>query len=241
MRHMTTCKPLRVSIITLATAWLVFASLSLGSETDFPKLFNTEPVDDAGLMPAEKAAAQMKLPEGFHASLFAAEPEVQNPIAMTWDYRGRLWIAENYTYAERQQRFQLDLRDRVIILDGTSGDRHTQRTVFTDQVQMLTGIEVGLGGVWLMCPPQLLFIPDRTMTMFRIRKQKLFSMDLRLPIKITTTLRTDCDLVQMVGYTADAGDRAPVAWACQVHRIINVLHSKEGCGVIIRATSNLKY
>ena len=161
MRHMTTCKPLRVSITTLATVWLVFASLSLGSETDFPKLFNTEPVDDAGLMPAEKAAAQMKLPEGFHASLFAAEPEVQNPIAMTWDHRGRLWIAENYTYAERQQRFQLDLRDRVIILDGTSGDRHTQRTVFTDQVQMLTGIEVGLGGVWLMCPPQLLFIPDR--------------------------------------------------------------------------------
>ena len=32
--------------------------------------------------------------------VFAAEPDVQNPIAMAWDRRGRLWIAENYTYAD---------------------------------------------------------------------------------------------------------------------------------------------
>ena len=161
MRHMTTFTQTRLFVITFAAVSVSFSTLSNASETDFPRLFNTEPVDEAGLMPAEEAAERIKLPEGFNASLFAAEPEVQNPIAMTWDSRGRLWIAENYTYAERQQRFQLDLRDRVIILDGTNGNRHSQRTVFTDQIQMLTGIEVGLGGVWLMCPPQLLFIPDR--------------------------------------------------------------------------------
>ncbi len=32
--------------------------------------------------------------------------------------------------------------------------------MFTDQVHMLTSVEVGLGGVWLMCPPQVFFIPD---------------------------------------------------------------------------------
>ena len=129
--------------------------------SDFPKLFNTEPVSEDGLMPAQLAAERMKLPKGFEASVFAAEPDVQNPIAMAWDGRGRLWIAENYTYAERQQRFQLDLRDRVVIFDGTGSKQQTKRTVFTDQLQMLTGIEIGLNGVWLMCPPQLLFIPDR--------------------------------------------------------------------------------
>ena len=129
--------------------------------SDFPKLFNTEPVSEDGLMPAQLAADRMKLPKGFEASVFAAEPDVQNPIAMAWDGRGRLWIAENYTYAERQQRFQLDLRDRVVIFDGTGSKQQTKRTVFTDQLQMLTGIEIGLNGVWLMCPPQLLFIPDR--------------------------------------------------------------------------------
>jgi hypothetical protein len=39
--------------------------------------------------------------------------------------------------------------------------RADTRKVFTDKVQMLTSVEVGHGGVWLMCPPKLLFIPDR--------------------------------------------------------------------------------
>jgi putative membrane-bound dehydrogenase-like protein len=128
---------------------------------DFPELFNSEPISDETLMPAEEAAAKMQLPRGFKATAFAAEPDVQNPIAMSWDSRGRLWIAENYTYAEREQRFQLDLRDRVVIFDNTIGDKFKKRTVFTDNVQMLTGLEVGHDGVWLMCPPKLIFIPDR--------------------------------------------------------------------------------
>ncbi len=111
-------------------------------------------------MPPAQVVAQMKLPPGFKATVFAAEPDVQNPIALAWDARGRLWVAENYTYAERATRFDLRLRDRVLIFEDTNGDGHfTSRKVFTDEVQMLTSVEVGRGGVWLMCPPQLLFIP----------------------------------------------------------------------------------
>ncbi|MGB7326566.1 MAG: PVC-type heme-binding CxxCH protein [Rubripirellula sp.] len=143
----------------------VFLMLVLVGHTfaaaDFPELFNTEPISDETLMPADEAATKFQLPGGFRASVFASEPDVQNPIAMTWDSKGRLWVAENYTYAERTQRFQLDLRDRVVIFDGTDGDHFKKRTVFTDNVQMLTGIEVGHDGVWLMCPPKLIFIPDR--------------------------------------------------------------------------------
>lgn len=127
---------------------------------EFPPPFNTEKDVDKPMMSATSAAASIELPAQFHASAFAAEPNVMNPIAMAWDGRGRLWVAENFTYAERSQRFQLDLRDRVLIFDNTSGDQFTSRTVFTDDVQMLTGLEVGYGGVWLMCPPKLLFIAD---------------------------------------------------------------------------------
>lgn len=128
---------------------------------DFPALRNTDADSSAEPMPAQQAAKSIDLPEGFEATLFASEPEVQNPIAMTWDTRGRLWVAENFTYAERQQRFDLSFRDRVLVLEDTDGDGVADsRTVFTDQVQMLTSVEVGHGGVWLMCPPQVLFIPD---------------------------------------------------------------------------------
>ncbi len=128
---------------------------------DFPEPYNSEQDRDAVPMSAIDAAASLDVPTGFKVDLFASEPDVQNPIAMAWDPRGRMWIAENYTYAERSQRFDLNLRDRVIILEDSNGDgKADKRKVFTDEVQMLTSVEVGHGGVWLMCPPNLLFIPD---------------------------------------------------------------------------------
>ena len=128
---------------------------------DFPVPYDSEP-GTAKAMPAEQAAASFRVPKGFKVSVFASEPEVRNPISMAWDPRGRLWIAENYTYAEPSKKFDLKLRDRVLIFEDADGDgKPEKRTVFTDDVQRLTSVEVGHGGVWLMAPPQLLFIPDR--------------------------------------------------------------------------------
>ncbi len=143
--------------------FLVVALLgtSFTDAADFPQLFNTEKDMSIPLMPAEEAAAKFLVPSGFKVSVFASEPDVQNPIAMSWDSRGRLWVAENYTYGEPPNRFELGLRDRIVIFDGTNGSKFTKRTVFTDDVQMLTSIAVGHGGVYMMCPPQLLFVPDR--------------------------------------------------------------------------------
>jgi putative membrane-bound dehydrogenase-like protein len=134
----------------------------LGSalSADFPALYNSEPGNPSPMSP-QQALKALKLPDGFKATLFAAEPDVQNPIGMAWDAKGRMWVAENYTYAERAKRFDLGLKDRVIILEDKDWDGVAEtRKVFTDDVQMLTSVEVGRGGVWLMCPPQVLFIPD---------------------------------------------------------------------------------
>src|SRR5881409_3431674 len=91
--------------------------------SEFPVPYNSEP-DKSGPMPAAEAAAKMKLPPGFKATVFAAEPDVENPIAMAWDGRGRLWVAENYTYAEPRTKFDLRLRDRVLIFEDKNGDGH---------------------------------------------------------------------------------------------------------------------
>ncbi len=127
---------------------------------DFPKPHDTEPPGLAPL-PAAEAAKRFGLPPGFSVDVFAAEPDVRNPIAACFDARGRLWVAENYTYAERPAMFDLKLRDRVLIFEDKDGDdKPEKRTVFLDTVQRLTSVAVGRGGVWLMCPPQLLFVPD---------------------------------------------------------------------------------
>ena len=127
----------------------------------FPEPINTEQDTSSKALPPEQAAQSFRVPEGFRVTVAAAEPDVQNPIAMAWDDRGRLWVAENYTYADRIKKFDLSLRDRVLILEDTDQDgKFDRRTVFTDDVQMLTSLAVGYGGVWLMTPPQLIFIPD---------------------------------------------------------------------------------
>lgn len=141
---------------------LAFAPVAIpaAAAADFPAPYDSEPGNPRPMSPQEALKA-LRLPEGFTATLFAAEPEVRNPIAMAWDDRGRMWVAENYTYAERQKRFDLALRDRVVILEDQDWDGVAEtRKVFTDDVQMLTSVALGRGGVWLMCPPQLLFLPD---------------------------------------------------------------------------------
>ncbi len=111
---------------------------------------------------AEEATAEITLPEGFEVTLFAGEPDVQQPIALTTDERGRLWVAENYTYAEVAVNFDTTLHDRVVILEDTDQDgRFDERKVFWDSGQRVTSVEVGFGGVWVLAAPQLLFIPDR--------------------------------------------------------------------------------
>ncbi len=144
-------------LAVVLVGWLVCRAVCAA---DFPAPYNSEVENPAPMSPQEALKA-LKLPDGFKATLFAAEPDVQNPIAMAWDAKGRMWVAENYTYAERAKRFDLSLKDRVIILEDKDWDGVAEtRKVFTEDVQMLTSVEIGHGGVWLMCPPRVLFIPD---------------------------------------------------------------------------------
>jgi putative membrane-bound dehydrogenase-like protein len=119
-------------------------------------------IDDyahAGLAP-DAAARAMTVPAGFHVSLFAGEPDVVQPIALAIDDRGRLWIAEAYSYPRRVPDDQA--RDRILIFEDTNGDgRFDRRKVFADHLNLVSGLEVGFGGAWVGAAPHLLFVPDR--------------------------------------------------------------------------------
>lgn len=128
---------------------------------DFPAPRNTQPETIPFLKPAD-ALARVRVPDGFRATLFSAEPDVQQPIGFNIDDRGRLWIAENYTYAEASTGFDLKQRDRIVVLEDRDGDgKADKRTVFFDNLQLLSSVETGFGGVWALAAPNLLFIPDR--------------------------------------------------------------------------------
>ncbi len=113
----------------------------------------------AGLAP-EAAARAMSVPPGFTVTLFAGEPDVVQPIAMAIDDGGRIWVAEAYSYPRRVPDAQA--RDRILIFEDTDGDgRFNTRKVFADHLNLVSGLALGFGGVWVGAAPHLLFIPDR--------------------------------------------------------------------------------
>ncbi|MDP6719916.1 MAG: hypothetical protein QGF59_14745 [Pirellulaceae bacterium] len=108
----------------------------------------------------QQSLRKLHLPEGFQVTLAAAEPDVRQPIAIAFDDRGRLWVAESYSYDGSD--FTDERRDRIVIFDDVDGDGvFDQRKVFHDGLNRLTGLTIGFGGVWITTPPHLEFIPDR--------------------------------------------------------------------------------
>jgi putative membrane-bound dehydrogenase-like protein len=113
----------------------------------------------AGLT-AEAAAAAMKLPENFSVTVCASEPDVQQPIAMALDDRGRTWIAEAYEYPVRAAGDKG--RDRILVFEDVDGDgKFDSRKVFAEGLNLISGLEVGFGGVWVGAAPYLMFISDK--------------------------------------------------------------------------------
>ena len=125
------------------------------------QLVNTQEITTPFVKPADVLKG-ISLPDGFRVQLSAAEPDVQQPIAMAWDSRGRLWLAECYTYAESRVNYDMRLKDRILIFEDTNNDGvFDKRKVFWDQASQLSSIVLGFGGVWAACAPNILFIPDR--------------------------------------------------------------------------------
>jgi putative membrane-bound dehydrogenase-like protein len=108
----------------------------------------------------EAAQKKFTVPQGFEVRLFASEPMVVNPVAMTWDERGRLWVVELYEYPLGAKPGEKP-RDNVKILEDTDGDGRADKvTVFADGLNLATGIALGDGGAYVGQAPHLLFFKD---------------------------------------------------------------------------------
>jgi putative membrane-bound dehydrogenase-like protein len=111
-------------------------------------------------LPPEEAVKKFRVPEGFEVRLFAAEPDVVNPVSMTWDDRGRLWVVEllDYPYTTREGAKN---RDRVKILEDTDNDGRADKvTVFADGLNLATAIQIDGGGAYVGAAPNLWYMRD---------------------------------------------------------------------------------
>jgi putative membrane-bound dehydrogenase-like protein len=105
-----------------------------------------------------KSLDLMQLPGGFKAELIAAEPDLVQPMAFTFDERGRIWVVEGNSYP--QPREVGKGQDRIKILEDQDGDGTFEtKKIFCEGLNLVSGIELGFGGVWVGAAPYLLFIP----------------------------------------------------------------------------------
>ncbi|MBL8817740.1 MAG: VCBS repeat-containing protein [Planctomyces sp.] len=112
-----------------------------------------------GLEPVA-AAANMTVPPGFKVQLAAGEPMVHQPVAMCFDHKGRLWVAEAHTYPLRA--VEGEGKDKIVIFEDQDHDGTFDHSkVFIEGLNLVSGLEVGFGGVYVGAAPYLMFIPDR--------------------------------------------------------------------------------
>ena len=101
----------------------------------------------------------MTVPEGFTVELVAAEPDIVNPVAMTFDERGRIWITESLEYPAHASRARAATASRCS-KTPTATAQADKFTIFAEGLNIPSGIAVGHGGVWVANSPDILFLQD---------------------------------------------------------------------------------
>ncbi len=110
----------------------------------------------------EEAIGQMTLGKDLAINLFASEkefPELAKPVQMSFDSKGRLWVACWPTYPHWKPKEPMD--DKLLILEDTDGDgKADKRIVFAGGLHCPTGFEFANGGVLVAQAPDLVFLKD---------------------------------------------------------------------------------
>ena len=150
--------------------------------SDFETYASRRQGDNDPYAPRE-AEGRFRTSDDLDFQLMLSEPAIAQPLFMTWDERGRLWLMEYRQYPEiaglnpisrdiylRTVYDRVPLppphhdrgRDRISIHEDTDGDGvYDEHKVFVDGLNLATSLALGRGGVWVTNPPYLLFYPDR--------------------------------------------------------------------------------
>jgi putative membrane-bound dehydrogenase-like protein len=152
---------------TLSTILLLLGLLPTLSWSQREFGFDNRKPTGQAYLEAEETVRRFRLAPEWEVTLFAAEPDVINPIAFTIDERGRVWVLECYEYPKRTPPGRMP-RDRIKILEDTDGDGRADKVTiwaegkdFPVRFDLASGLEVGYGGVFLGAPPYLFFLQDR--------------------------------------------------------------------------------
>lgn len=139
--------------------------------------------DDTQPTPPTDTLKNFEMLDGFEIDLVLSEPEIEQPLFVSWDSRGRLWVIQyrqyQYPAGLKVVRFDQHLRavfdrvpeppptgprgaDRITVHEDSDGDGKfdTHREVITG-LNIATAVQTDAHGIWVLNPPYLLYYHDR--------------------------------------------------------------------------------
>ena len=138
--------------------------------------------DSSAPTPAVQSMANFRFPDDLAMDLVLAEPKVVQPVELSFDQRGRLWVVQYTQYpfpkdlkvvsVDNFLRFKYDRTplpppkgvkgaDKITIFEDTDGDgKYDKSTDAVTGLNIATSVVTGRGKIWVLNPPYLLAYPD---------------------------------------------------------------------------------
>ena len=154
--HCGTAQALALRIRNLFCSIVVaLFAFSFASTSHAQRALNDIPDPDP-----EYQLSKLSPAEGFEISLFASDPLIDKPLAISFDTQGRLWVASTTTYPHIKPG-ELP-SDKVYRIEDTDGDGVAdKRTVFVDNLLIPTAILATPEGLYVGNSTDLMFYEDK--------------------------------------------------------------------------------
>jgi putative membrane-bound dehydrogenase-like protein len=129
------------ALLSAATAALAFVACRRATEPPFTP---------------RQALETFRIEKGFRIEPFAAEPDIQSPVAMEFDERGRIFVVEMPGYP-----LDTNPTGRIRLLEDTNGDGVPDRsTIFADGLVLPNGVMRWKKGILVTAAPDVLYLED---------------------------------------------------------------------------------
>jgi len=117
-------------------------------------------IPPAPVLSVEQALKSFQVQPGFVIESVAAEPNVFNPVALAFDAKGRIWVAEMSTYMpDVHGTGEMRPEGKIAVLADTDGDGELdERTVFLSGIVLPRTVAMVEGGIFYADQTSLYFV-----------------------------------------------------------------------------------
>jgi len=144
--------------IVIVSIWLLLSGTSFRYAAN--GINSDDSLTNSPVLSARESMKQMQVQEGFKVQLIAAEPLVNSPVALSFDNKGRLWVAEMEGYMPDTSGTGEDIPNgKIVILEDTNKDGIMDtRKVFMDSLVLPRALCLIENGIMIAETPKLWFV-----------------------------------------------------------------------------------